>query len=253
MEISHLEEAVAAFRAALEERPRERDPVAWATTQYNLGTALEQLGDREEGTQHLKDAVAVFRAALEERTRERDPLAWAMAQANLGIALARLGERGGGTRCLEEGVAALQAALEEFTASSDLRGRGRVFSSLSFARTMLSTERLFDEVYRGPEALNLLAAAQKSANEYPRERDPLVWALRQVGLGQTLMQIAQREEGAAHLEEAVAAFRAALEELTREVRHGALRRCRTRQRNLVGFQHRCAQPRASAQTDLDER
>ena len=37
---ARLEEAVAAYRAALEERTRERVPLDWATTQNNLGNAL---------------------------------------------------------------------------------------------------------------------------------------------------------------------------------------------------------------------
>ena len=37
---ARLEEAVAAYRAALEERTRERVPLDWATTQNNLGIAL---------------------------------------------------------------------------------------------------------------------------------------------------------------------------------------------------------------------
>src|SRR6266536_5326008 len=34
-----------AFRGALEERTRERVPLHWAMTQYNLGTALAILGE----------------------------------------------------------------------------------------------------------------------------------------------------------------------------------------------------------------
>ena len=37
---ARLEEAVAAYRAALEERTRERVPLDWAGTQNNLGSAL---------------------------------------------------------------------------------------------------------------------------------------------------------------------------------------------------------------------
>jgi hypothetical protein len=40
---SRLEEAVAAFRAALEEITRERAPLQWALTQNNLGNALDAL------------------------------------------------------------------------------------------------------------------------------------------------------------------------------------------------------------------
>jgi Tetratricopeptide repeat len=44
---ARLEEAVAAYRLALEERTRERVPLHWATTQYNLANALQTLGERE--------------------------------------------------------------------------------------------------------------------------------------------------------------------------------------------------------------
>jgi predicted LPLAT superfamily acyltransferase len=73
----HLTEAVAAYRAALEEYTRERVPLDWATTQNNLGNTLWTLGERESGTQHLTEAVAAYRAALQERTQVRVPLDWA--------------------------------------------------------------------------------------------------------------------------------------------------------------------------------
>ncbi|MBV8444065.1 MAG: trypsin-like peptidase domain-containing protein, partial [Hyphomicrobiales bacterium] len=80
---ARLEEAVAAFRATLEEWTRERTPLDWAATQTNLGNALWELGRREGGTARLEEAVAAHRAALEERTRERAPLDWATTQMNL--------------------------------------------------------------------------------------------------------------------------------------------------------------------------
>ena len=108
---ARLEEAVAAYRAALEERTRERVPLDWAMTQNNLGIALWTLGERESGTARLEEAVAAYRAALEERTRERVPLDWATTQNNLGIALRMLGERESGTARLEEAVAAWDLCL----------------------------------------------------------------------------------------------------------------------------------------------
>src|SRR5271166_2991175 len=112
---ARLEQAVAAYRAALEERTRERVPLQWARTQNNLGNALQSLGERESGTARLEQAVAAYRAALEELTRERVPLDWAATQTNLGAALQTLGERESGTARLEEVVAAYRAALEERT------------------------------------------------------------------------------------------------------------------------------------------
>ena len=48
-----------------------------------------------------------------------------------------------------------------------------------------------------------------------REDNPLEWAMAQINLGAVLLSLGQREEGTIHLEEAVQAYRAALEELSR--------------------------------------
>jgi hypothetical protein len=39
-------------------------PHQWATTQINLGNALQRLGSREDGTARLEEAVAAFDACL---------------------------------------------------------------------------------------------------------------------------------------------------------------------------------------------
>jgi tetratricopeptide (TPR) repeat protein len=90
-------------------------PLAWATTQNNLGTALQTLGARESGTARLEQAADAFRVALEERTRERAPLAWAATQNNLGTTLQTLGVRESGTARLEQAVEAYRTALQERT------------------------------------------------------------------------------------------------------------------------------------------
>ncbi len=71
---ARLEQAVAAYRAALEEWTRERVPLGWATTQNNLGEAClgfmskaRQLGDEESvekyrriGVEHVENALSEF-------------------------------------------------------------------------------------------------------------------------------------------------------------------------------------------------
>lgn len=103
------------YRAALEERTRERVPLHWAQTQNNLGNALATLGERKSGTARLEEAVQAYHEALQERTRQRVPLDWATTQSNLGNALMSLGQRESGTVRLEQAVAAYRAALEERT------------------------------------------------------------------------------------------------------------------------------------------
>jgi tetratricopeptide (TPR) repeat protein len=61
---ARLEEAVAAYRAALEERTRERVPLDWAAIQNNLGLALQKLGERESATPRLEEAVAAWESCL---------------------------------------------------------------------------------------------------------------------------------------------------------------------------------------------
>ena len=57
---------MSAFQSAFRQITQERDPFQWAATQYNLGTALLMLGQRQSGTGRLDDAVAAFRKALQE-------------------------------------------------------------------------------------------------------------------------------------------------------------------------------------------
>ena len=84
---ARLEEAVEAYREALQEYTREVAPRDWATTQISLAAALETLGERESGTARLKAAVEAYRDALQELTGARSPLEWATTQNNLGTAL----------------------------------------------------------------------------------------------------------------------------------------------------------------------
>jgi hypothetical protein len=61
---ARLEEAIVAYRAALEEWTRDRVPLEWARTQMNLGAALRALGSRESGTARLAEAVTAFDLCL---------------------------------------------------------------------------------------------------------------------------------------------------------------------------------------------
>ena len=75
-----LEDAVAAYRSALEVNTKADLPQDWARTQNNLGNALQELGTRsggEEGRKLLEDAVAAYRSALEVCTKADLPQYWA--------------------------------------------------------------------------------------------------------------------------------------------------------------------------------
>jgi septal ring factor EnvC (AmiA/AmiB activator) len=93
---------LAALRAAVDGLDRDRDPHDWAQAQYNLGNALERLGQRDAEPTRLLEAVTAYRAALKEWTRDQAPLLWSQAQNSLGLALVDLGARENETRSLEE-------------------------------------------------------------------------------------------------------------------------------------------------------
>jgi tetratricopeptide (TPR) repeat protein len=84
-----LEQAVAAYRAALTVRTRESAAPDWAATQNNLGNALRAQAELAEGAARaalLEQAVAAYRAALTVYTRESAAPAWAATQFNLALA-----------------------------------------------------------------------------------------------------------------------------------------------------------------------
>ncbi|MEX0408378.1 helix-turn-helix transcriptional regulator [Aquibium sp. LZ166] len=117
-----LGQAVAAYRAALEVHTRADHPVAWATTQNNLGNALSNQGERTggaEGAELLGQAVAAYRAALEVRTRADHPVDWAMTQENLALTHMSLADHDSCADPVPHLRAALthvEAALEVFDA-----------------------------------------------------------------------------------------------------------------------------------------
>jgi tetratricopeptide (TPR) repeat protein len=214
-----LEQAVTAYRTALEERTQERVPLDWAATQNSLGNALRTLGEWERGTVRLEQAITAYRAALKERTRERVPLDWAATQNNLGNALLELAKREGSTARLEEAIAAYRAALEE-------RTRERVPLDWAATQNNIGNAALrLAEREDGTARLEQAVAAYHAAlEELTRERVPLDWAMAQNNLGNALLELDRRKVGmaqtfandTARLKLAITAYRAALEERTRE-------------------------------------
>jgi hypothetical protein len=60
---AHLEQAVEAFRLALQENTRERVPLDWAETQFNLGLALVALEARSPSADTTREALTCFQQA----------------------------------------------------------------------------------------------------------------------------------------------------------------------------------------------
>ncbi len=208
---ARLEEAVVAYRLALEKRPHERVPLLWAETQNNLGNALLALGRRETGTARLKEAVQAYRSALEERTGEQAPNACAMTLNNMGNALVALSKR-------ERDPDGLRHALTVYR--SALNYRRREYLPLAWAMTQNNLGgallALGKQANGTTELEESVAAYRFALEERTRERVPYAWARTQYNLGNALSALGEREDGTARLMEAVEAYRLALEERTVE-------------------------------------
>jgi tetratricopeptide (TPR) repeat protein len=220
-----LNEAVAAYRAALEVRTRGQFPDDWAKFQNNLGNVLCEQAEQSEGaeaTRLLAESVVAYRLALEVRTREQFPQDWAGTQNNLGNALHKQAGHSEGAeavRLLGDSVTAYRAALEVYTREQ--------FPQL-WAGTQINLGDALQEHVESAEATRLLAesaTAYRAALEiYTRDQLPQNWAWIQDKLGTLLRkqaiyeEVDQRQgaEVARLLAESVIAFRAALEVFTRD-------------------------------------
>jgi tetratricopeptide (TPR) repeat protein len=119
--------------------------------------------------------------------------------------------------------------LREFAAIEGHTDKGDVAAFLSH-RAREFYER-GDERGENPALLIAIAINRAVIEENSRERAPLQWASSQNSLGSALWMLGQRESGTSRLEQAVTAYRAALEELERE-RHSVPLQWAMTQNNL---------------------
>ncbi len=190
-----------------------------------------QIGEASQRLKRFKSAVSVEdpAAAVAREIRElrlKGNLKEAYAAASGAFAVAPLDKIDG--RIVEEAamaafeygtIAAEKKPLEdasrqiEYFVGSAKGGEERVRWLLRLAQTNEQLGSRESETERLEKAIQIYSTALK---ECPRDREPLIWAKAQNGLGNALWTLGERERGTGRLEAAVAAYRAALEERTRE-------------------------------------
>ena len=212
-----LDQAVKAYRNALEVRTRVAVPQDWAATQRGLGNALADQGQRAAGDKALAlldQATAAYRDALEVYTKADLPQDWAKTQTNLGIALAEEGEHSDG----EKAVALLDQAAQAFRSALEVRTKADVPEDWATTENDLGIT-LADEGKRvaGDKATVLLdqaVQAYRSVLEVYTKADlPQYWAATENNLGNALKSEGERAPGdkaPALLDDAAAAYRNAL-------------------------------------------
>ncbi|MDB9313848.1 CHAT domain-containing protein, partial [Spirulina sp. CS-785/01] len=202
----NLEQAIAAYDAALEVRTRTAFPEQWAMTQNNLGNAYRNR-IRGERAENLERAIAAYDAALEVRTRTAFPEQWAETQNNLAIAYSdRI--RGERAENLEQAIAALEAALEVYTPTAFPEQWAMTQNNLAIA---------YRERIRGERAENLeraIAAYEAALEVRTRTAFPQDWATTQNNLAAAYLYRI-RGERAENLEQAIKLYQEALQIRTR--------------------------------------
>jgi tetratricopeptide (TPR) repeat protein len=204
---SHLDEAIAVLREAVQNEDSSRTPFLWATNHHELGTALRSLGLLKQSAESLREAATEFELALSQYDRAVTPIYWAGTKYNLANTLLDLGELEGDKAAIEKAVRAFRETLEVRTRDRDSIGWAQSEDSLSSALRELS--RYEGGVTALEEAV---IAARRVLEVRTRERNALRWANSMYNLGVTLLELGRREQGAEHLTESVVAFDSASNE-----------------------------------------
>ena len=203
---ARLEQAVAAYSAALEEQTRDRVPLDWAMTQNNLGNALRTLGERE--SRHR--AARAGRGGIQRGARGDGP---ATACRSTGPRHRTIwATRCGRSESARPAPSGSSRPWRHTTRRSEERTRDRVPLDWATTQNNLGNAlRTLGERETGTERLEqAVAAYTRRSEERTRDRVPLDWATTQNNLGNALKPLGAREAGTARLEEAVAAWDASL-------------------------------------------
>ena len=128
-----LAEGAAHLQRALQDRPRDADPVAHAETQMLLGMALASQAARGE-PYLLAAAIDAYRASATTYDRQTHPREFASVHFNLAVALV---QHGGDARTLAEAVQSFETAAAVFTAAAYPQQHAMISGNLAQARARL--------------------------------------------------------------------------------------------------------------------
>jgi tetratricopeptide (TPR) repeat protein len=202
-----LEQAIAAFQAALAVVTHEVSAPTWAQIEDELGLAYVYriAGSKAD---NIEAAIAAFMAAIAVRTRETAPQDWAATQANLGIAyFYRI--KGARSDNLEAAIASFAHSLEVATRESAPHTWAMAQNALGLA---------YANRIRGDQAANLdsaIAAYESALTVFTRADTAQEWAAAQANLG-TAYANRLRGDRSDNLDKAIAAHQQALQVFTHD-------------------------------------
>ncbi|RLD04189.1 MAG: hypothetical protein DRI65_11180, partial [Chloroflexota bacterium] len=193
------------FESTLTELSRAESPLEWAAIQNSLGNILSALAQQIMDVELYEKAIQAFTLALEEFSREETPLEWAAAQYNLGTATQALGRQLDDAKLLKESVDAYTDALLEWS---------RENSPEEWAMTMFQLGATFHthgSLLKGNRTFQKSVVAFKNALAvFDADLHALALSATHNSRGVVLHNLAESEENAERMEEALRSYETAL-------------------------------------------
>ncbi|MEM6252916.1 MAG: tetratricopeptide repeat protein [Cyanobacteria bacterium P01_D01_bin.156] len=131
--VTHLKNAVAAYRQALPFCSIETAPGEYGMLQNSLGSVYWKLAYYEEPKSYLHRAIAAYNEALRCHDPETEPLDYAAVQNNLGIAYWSLSRHERSIFLLKHAIAAYRDALNYRTPATDAAACASTYNNLGTA------------------------------------------------------------------------------------------------------------------------
>jgi len=194
-----------ALEGLLTDEYRTQGPLAWAESQNRLGNILGALAQQKRDIELYQKAIECFNHALEIYNQEDTALYWAATQANLGTALQALGRQESDSKLLNQAIDAYTAALLEYT---------RKDTPQEWAGVMFQLATTFHEygcLLKGNRTFQKSVVSYKNAlAELDADNYAFELAATHNNRGSVLQHLAESEENAERMQEAIRSFETAL-------------------------------------------
>lgn len=202
---SLLDPAREAFEQELTEDYRQQAPLEWAQTQNHLGNVLAAQAQQFRDEALYRQAIAAFDLALEALSKEKTPADWATTQVNLGTAAQAVGRQENDSKSLKQAVDAYTNALLVWN---------REQTPEDWARTMHQLGNTFHAhglMLKGNTTLQKSVVAYKNAlRVFNADDHALELAATHMNCGTVLHHLAESEENADRMEEAIKSYETGL-------------------------------------------
>lgn len=200
-----LESARDLLGSKLTEELREASPLEWAAIQNSLGNVVAALAQQSLDVALYEQAIQSYMLALEVFSREKTPREWAETQYNLGTASQALGRQQDDAKLLKTSVDAYTNALLEWS---------REDAPFEWASTMFQLGASFHshgKLLKGNRTFQKSVVAFKNALKgFDADNHALALAASHNSCGVVLQHLAESEENAERMEEAIRSYDTAL-------------------------------------------